>query len=197
MIAHSNSAMATLRAATAESHRRLEKRLDIKARFSDLAAYQAHLENMWGFCAALEQSLCPESFDGALPDYDARRKLPLLTQDLLAVGIHPARLGALQICTQLPSAPSAATAFGCTYVMEGATLGGRVLLPLVEERLGLTADRGAAFLGSYRDNVSHMWRDFGAAVDDWCQSRERQDAAAGAAVMTFDLLTVWLCESRE
>lgn len=197
MIASSNSAMAKLRAATALSHQRLEKRLDIKTRFSDLTAYRSHLEKMWGFCAGLEHSLRPESFDGALPDYDARRKLPLLTQDLLAVGSDPARLGALQTCTQLPSVMDAAAAFGCTYVMEGATLGGRVLLPLVEERLGLTPDRGAAFLGSYRENVTGMWRDFSAAVDDWCHSCERQDAAAGAAVMTFDLLSVWLCEARE
>ena len=196
MIAHSQSAMATLRAATALSHRRLEKRLDIKTRFADLTAYRAHLEKMWGFCAALECSLQPASFDGALPDYESRRKLPLLTQDLLAVGTHPARLGALQRCAQLPGALNTAAAFGCTYVMEGATLGGRVLLPLIEERLGFTADRGAAFLGSYRDDVSRMWRDFGAAVDGWCHSSERQDAAAGAAVMTFDALTVWLCEER-
>ena len=194
MIAHSHSAMATLRAATSLSHQRLEKRLDIKSRFADLAAYRTHLEKMWGFCAALEHTLQPESFDGALPDYNARRKLPLLTQDLLAVGTHPTRLAALATCAGLPSALSAAAAFGCTYVMEGATLGGRVLLPLVEQRLGLTPDHGAAFLGSYRDDVSRMWRDFGAAVDDWCHSRERQDAAARAAVMTFDLLMVWLCE---
>jgi heme oxygenase (biliverdin-IX-beta and delta-forming) len=197
MIAHSDSAMATLRTATALAHQRLEKRLDIKIRFSNLAAYQAHLEKMWGFCAPLEASLRPESFDGALPDYDARRKLPLLTQDLLAVGLRAAQLPSLQRCTPPPSLSDAAAAFGCTYVMEGATLGGRVLLPWVEKSLGLTASHGAAFLGSYRDKTSDMWRDFSAAVEHFCDSRQRRDAAARAAVTTFNQLTAWLCEERQ
>jgi heme oxygenase len=196
MIAHSRSAMATLRSATAMSHQRLEKRLDIKTRFSSAAAYRAHLEKMWGFCAALEHSLLPESFDGALPDYDARRKLPLLTDDLLAIGLPAAQLRSLPQCTALPSSLDPAAAFGCTYVLEGATLGGRVLLPMVEERLHLTPEHGAAFLASYRDDVSRMWRTFGVAVDDWCHSREREETAARAATMTFEVLTDWLCGER-
>jgi heme oxygenase len=197
MTAHLNSAMAALRSATAVSHRRLEKQLDVKTRFTRFGAYKTHLEKMWGFCASLEDSLRPESFGGALPDYDVRRKLPLLTQDLLAVGMQPTELHSLQRCRQLPTDLDAAAAFGCTYVMEGATLGGRTLLPLVEGRLGLTPDHGAAYLGSYRENVSSMWRDFGAAVEHWCEARERQDTAARAAVMTFDALTDWLCGDFE
>jgi heme oxygenase len=193
MTAPLNSALAALRSATTVSHQRLEKRLDIKTRFTGLAAYRAHLEKMWGFCAALEEPLRPESFGGALPDYEIRRKLPLLTQDLLAIGMESAELLSLERCIRLPAHLDAAAAFGCTYVMEGATLGGRTLLPLVEDRLGFTPDRGAAYLGSYRDNVAGMWRDFGAAVDDWCDRGERRESAARAAVMTFDALTEWLC----
>jgi heme oxygenase len=187
------SAIAALRSATSSSHQRLEKRLDVKARFASLGAYRAHLEGMWGFCAGLERSLDAQSFGGALPDYESRRKLPLLTRDLLALGVAPDSLASLAPCQEVPRPDDPAIAFGCAYVMEGATLGGRTLLPLVQSRLGFTAQNGAAFLASYGVELTPMWRRFGAALDSWCSARDRQSSAARAAVMTFDALEVWLC----
>ena len=189
------SALAALRSATWPSHQRLEKRLDIKARFTEAGAYRAHLERMWGFCAALERRLAPGAFAGALEDFDSRRKLPLLTQDLVALGLEPESVARLPCCPDLPACADPASAFGCAYVLEGATLGGRTLLPLVQSRLGLTAERGAAFLASYGENVAAMWHTFGAALDVCCARPERRAAAAAAAVVTFDALEAWLVGS--
>jgi heme oxygenase (biliverdin-IX-beta and delta-forming) len=187
------SAIAGLRSATWPSHQRLEKRLDVKARFTNAGAYRAHLESMWGFCAAIEALLESESFGGSLPDYETRRKLPLLTQDLLALGARPDQIASLPRCETVPNTADPAAAFGCAYVLEGATLGGRTLLPLVESRLGLTAGRGASYLASYGDHVGPMWHRFGVALDGWCAAPERQASAARAAVCTFDALAGWLC----
>jgi heme oxygenase len=187
------SAIAGLRAATWASHQRLEKRLDIKARFSDLRAYRSHLQQMWGFCAGLEQNLGPDCFDQALADYESRRKLPLLSQDLMALGVAVEEFASLARCHRLPFCADPAAAFGCAYVLEGATLGGRMLLPLAQERLGVTPERGATFLASYGERVTPMWREFGAALDAWCASPPRQARAAAAAVATFDALDEWLC----
>ncbi|HEY1315471.1 MAG TPA: biliverdin-producing heme oxygenase [Steroidobacteraceae bacterium] len=189
------SAIAQLRSATSSSHQRLEKRLDVKARFTDLSAYRAHLEKMWGFCAALEARLAPQSFGGALPDYEARRKLPLLTHDLVDLGEAAGGVASLPRCAALPQEMDAAAAFGCVYVLEGATLGGRTLLPLVHSRLGFTPSHGARYLASYGDNVAAMWRDFGAALDSWCCVAQRRYTAMQAAVATFELLAEWLCEA--
>jgi heme oxygenase (biliverdin-IX-beta and delta-forming) len=187
------SAIAALRAATWPSHQRLEKRLDIKARFADLHAYRSHLEAMWGFCAGLEPGLGREVFREALSDSESRRKLPLLTQDLLALGAKRHSIETLARCCTLPPCTDPATAFGCAYVIEGATLGGRTLLPLVHRTLGLTAEQGATFLASYGDRVTPMWQDFGVALDAWCVGAERQARATAAAVATFDALDEWLC----
>lgn len=186
--------MAELRAATWPAHQRLERRLRVKERFADRIAYRSYLEKLWGFCAGLERSLSSASFAAALPDYEARRKLPLLTCDLVALGRDSRQLSLLP---QRPgdTAPDVAAAFGCLYVFEGATLGGRTLLPLVEEQLGLTADHGASFLASYRADVTAMWRRFGAALDSWCCQQERRASAVRAAVTTFDDLAEWLCGS--
>jgi heme oxygenase len=190
------SAMAELRDATGHSHQRLERRLDVKRRFSDLAAYREHLQHMYGFCAGLERRLAQPALSAALTDYAERRKLPLLRRDLVALGIGSAVLAGLPSCETLPECAETAEALGCLYVLEGATLGGQTLLPMVRARLGLTADTGAAFLASYGDEVSTMWQRFGGAVDAWCATPERSARAAQAAVASFEALEAWLCGAR-
>jgi len=185
------SAIAELRSATWSSHQRLEKRLDVKSRFTDPISYRVHLEKMWGFCAAIERQLGDHVFGEALADYEKRRKIPLLTRDLIALGLDSQALGRLPLCETVPDCVDAAAAFGCVYVMEGATLGGRTLLPLVQGRLGLTS--GTAFLASYGAEVGVMWRAFGVALDAWCDGPERRFRAAEAAVATFTSLDSWLC----
>lgn len=187
------SAMAELRAATWAAHQNLERRLDVKRRFTEPAAYRAHLEKMWGFCTSLERRLGPAAFEGALADYEERRKAPLLAHDLVALGAGPDAVERLPCCESLPRCPDAAAAFGSFYVLEGATLGGATLLPLVQNRLGLTPGRGAAFLASYGGEVAAMWRKFGAALDAWCGAPERRASAAAAAIATFTSLEQWLC----
>lgn len=188
-------AMAALRAATWPAHQQLERRLDVKARFADSSAYCAYLRKMWGFCAALEARLDAQQFGAALPDYERRRKLPLLARDLSALGIAAEAVARLPRCDRLPHCADTSAAFGCAYVLEGATLGGRTLLPLVGMRLGLTAQHGASFLASYGDQTALKWRSFGAALDAWCMHAERTAAAVAAAVSTFESLQYWLCEA--
>jgi heme oxygenase (biliverdin-IX-beta and delta-forming) len=190
------SAIARLRSETWSSHQRLEKRLDVKARFSHLEGYRSYLEKMWGFCASFEEQLRQDAFGGALADYQTRRKLPRLTQDLLMIGVNPTSVALLPRCGSVPLCPDPAAAFGCAYVLEGATLGGRTLLPLVQSRLGLTAQSGATFLASYGEEVSSKWRSFGAALDAWCFLPDREACAARAAVATFEALEAWLCGSQ-
>jgi heme oxygenase len=183
--------LAELREATWPSHQRLEKRLDVKLRFRTLTAYREHLGQMWGFCAMLEAGDGPGQ--GALPDYDARRKLPLLGRDLIALGLTAGELGQLPRCEALSRCEDPAEFLGRTYVLEGATLGGRTLLPVVERHLGLSAEHGAAFLASYRDDVDAMWQRFAAALESWCSTAQRRDAATTAASATFTALEAWLC----
>lgn len=197
LIPLTNSTMSALRAATASSHQRLEKRLSVTERFGKLTGYREHLERMWGFCFTLEAPLRAQSFDGALPDYEARRKLPLLTSDLTALGVSGSCIAALPRCREMPEPSGPAFAFGCVYVLEGATLGGRTLLPLVERRLGFNAHHGASYLASYGADVAAMWRAFNAAVEACCCDADRQASALRAAVKTFDVLADWLCGNDE
>jgi heme oxygenase len=189
------STIARLRKATWSSHQRLEKRIDVKSRFGNLASYQAHLENLHGFCAALEARVPIDRFGDALPDYQSRRKLAMLARDLQALGRAPDAIAHLPHCPDFPVVESVADAFGCVYVLEGATLGGRTLLTVVASRVGVTATHGASFLASYGDEVEPMWARFGAAIDAWCHEPVRRAQAEAAAIGTFESLERWLCRT--
>lgn len=185
------STIADLRAATWPSHQKLERRLNVKARFSSALGYRKHLEQMWGFCAPLESRI-EEYIGAALEDFESRRKLPLLRRDLWVAGASPPTIDALPRA-QPPPCEETADALGCLYVIEGATLGGRTLLPMVTKSLGLTVGRGAEFLASYGERVEVMWRGFGVALDAWCADPRRSMRARDAAVATFESLSEWLC----
>lgn len=183
-----------LRKATQRAHQRLERRVDVKKRFASPLAYKEYLGLMFGFCAGVEQQLNGEFFGAALSDYESRRKLPLLTQDLAHQGVASAALHLVPLCPGLPVCADVATAFGCLYVVEGATLGGRTLLPLVESRLGYTASAGAQYLASYGEHTTERWQQFTVAIDRWCRPPERFARAARAAIETFAALEQWLSE---
>lgn len=190
------SAMSELRAATWPSHQRLEKRIDLKARFATIASYREHIERMWGFYVSLEARLASGVFGTWLTDYAARHKAPLLERDIVALGAESSAVAVLPRCPFVPACDDPQAAFGCAYVLEGATLGGRTLMPMVESRLGLTANHGAAFLGSYGNAVDDMWRSFGRALDLCCSTAQQRNRAAEAASTTFFALERWLCDAH-
>jgi heme oxygenase (biliverdin-IX-beta and delta-forming) len=187
------SAIAELRTATWSAHQRLEKRIGFKARLETFGAYRAYLESMWGFYAAIEPGLISGDLREWLPDCEVRRKVPLLERDLVALGAPSSCLELLPRCQSVPASDDAASAFGCAYVLEGATLGGRSLLPLVETRLGLRPECGAAFLASYGEAVQARWQSFGEALERCCAAERQRVRAAATARATFSALERWLC----
>lgn len=185
--------MAALRQATWPWHQRLEKRMDFPSRIASRAAYRAHLEQMWGFYASLEPRITGRLAAPLLDDLEERRKLPLLERDLAALGAPGAQVSGLPRCLDVPDCADAAAAFGCAYVLEGATLGGRTLLPALRARLGLAEGEGADFLASYGASVDERWRRFGAALERCCAGPPERQRAATAASGTFAALERWLC----
>jgi heme oxygenase (biliverdin-IX-beta and delta-forming) len=186
-------ALEELRSATSHCHRRLERRLDIARRFADRTAYRDYLEGMFGYHCPFEQSLSRHPVRRFLPDYAERRKADLLAADLMAMGATPDSIGALRHCAKIPLGQDEASALGSLYVLEGATLGGQVLLQMVEQRLQLNSHTGAGYLSSYGANVPAMWQRFCCAVEAWCTDSTRRAMAASAAVATFESLEEWLC----
>ncbi len=185
--------IAALRSGTADLHRRVERQLEFLVRAPQLEAYVGVLRGFFGYYPAIEDELA--ALAGCLPPalgLEARRKSGHLARDLIALGADESALREVPRCPETPSLLDPARALGCMYVLEGATLGGRIIARVTGPSLGLDASRGGSFFHSYGEHVDAMWASFLGVLDATCADAGSIDGAVGAARETFATLGRWL-----
>ncbi|SDX46938.1 biliverdin-producing heme oxygenase [Thiocapsa roseopersicina] len=151
-----------LRHATAETHDAVE-RLPLMARLTSPSVtredYLDYLHALAEVYAALEGSLLDALDEAIRNDLGVRPKLPAILEDLAEQGQphipHPS--------TQLAPTGSGA-ALGGLYVLEGATLGGRVIAKHLRRCLG-PALGSAGFLDFHGEQSSAAWKRFASILD--------------------------------
>ena len=181
-----------LRERTRAAHDRAEETLPLLDPSLDRARYVGILAGFWGFHAALEPRL--RAVGGVGIDLDERSKLPLLERDLRVLDEDPARL---PVADAVPEVEDAAAALGCMYVLEGATLGGRVISRHLAAR-GIGPEAGGAFFAGYGDATGEMWKEFSAAIGGYAEAHpESTGRMVRAADETFTLLERWLARATE
>jgi heme oxygenase len=99
------------------------------------------------------------------------------------------------LCQALPDCIEWPQALGGLYVTEGATLGGQIISRHLEQTLGLSARRGAAFFSCYGLQVGAMWRAF-CAILQTQTTAEQDEVVIAAARQTFISIHDWLCEGE-
>ncbi len=152
----------------------------------DRATYLRQLERFYGFWQGWQPAVAT-----LLRDEDflrPRRRLDLLAADLSSLGLSRDAVAALPTCAA-PELGSAAAAMGSLYVMEGSTLGGRVILRHVEPHLG---GGGCSYFTGYGDGTAAMWRSFVARLDQWPAAEAER--IVGGANMTFEHLEWWFAQ---
>jgi heme oxygenase len=175
-----------LRHATAETHQGLDRTLDLLRDDLTLDGYVGVLRALYGFVAPWEARVTATGWVDA-DELVLRRHAPRLLADLDHFGTAP---GDVALAEQLPTLGSRAALLGSRYVMEGSTLGGRVVSPHLARRFGLDAEHGGAWFGGYGDRTGALWRAFRRQLEALPESAH-DDAVAGA-VDTFDLLARWV-----
>lgn len=144
---------------------------------------------MYAFHAPIERRLQRSaSLRAAVPDLEGRRRAHLAASDLAALGepiAAPAPAPALPETADLPAL------VGVSYVLEGATLGGAALRPLLSRRLGLEA-RALRYLDGYGDQTRSMWARFTASIDALELTTSERARATEAAVACFEGLLGWM-----
>lgn len=182
----------TLRAATSGAHQQLENSVQIEQRVGDIAAYRELLEKFWGWYQPLEQLLRQlPGWPYAGYDPGTRTKVPWLEQDLMALGLTEEDISALPRCANLPQTASLGSGFGCAYVIEGATLGGRHISALLKD--SLIPEGARAFFSSYGAEVGQRWKEFLAAMQDFAAVQQHeQGSLLKAAQESFTSLQNWL-----
>lgn len=174
-----------LRARTRALHRRLEERLDAVRGFADPQLRPALVSRFAALHvtaeAVLPAFLC--SVDGL--NMERRRRAPLLQAfakpEQSALFPHPRSL---------------AEALGMLYVLEGSTLGGRVILDALAKR-GI-ADKTLGFLDVYGAETGRRWREFlTVLVRETRDDDVLIDEACTGAVIGFEYAEKILCGATE
>ncbi|QSQ28369.1 biliverdin-producing heme oxygenase [Pyxidicoccus parkwayensis] len=188
--------MQRLKTETRPHHERTEAAVRLMDPGLTLGDYRRHLEALHGFYVPLESQLAAR-LDGAVPALRAheRWKVPLLEQDLCALGHDASSLARLPRCALLPPLPGVPEALGCVYVLEGSTLGGQLILRHLKRHFANTPVGHFAVFQAYGDEVGSMWRAFGQAVLEASSQAASEDFDARVvkgAQDTFDAFGAWL-----
>lgn len=185
------SVLERIREATRPLHEALERESPVGRNDFDAAAYRWYLRKLLGFHAPLEARMKPlADRHGLAAEFAGRWKTPLFLRDLAALG-QPASADDVDWSPWLPRPASVGGLLGCAYVLEGATLGGKVLLRRWGARLPEVATAGA-YLGCYGDAVGNRWRALLQVLDQRLVAAPEQEAAVTAARDSFQALSLWL-----
>jgi heme oxygenase (biliverdin-IX-beta and delta-forming) len=178
-----------LKLETAAEHAAIEGATGIMHPGVDLEGYRAYLERTFAFYLPVEAQLRQRGVWEALSlDATERAKLPLLAEDLVLLGnVAPASIRA---CNAPPEFASTAGAVGGAYVLEGSTLGGRVISRHVKGRFGPHV--ACSFLEAYGTDTGARWQSFRGALERFASSVEIEDRIIAGAQETFRSFTRWL-----
>jgi heme oxygenase len=106
-----------------------------------------------------------------LPDYSQRRKTSALAGDLVSLEAKQPLLATEQ---QLPEIHNHLQALGALYVIEGSTLGGKIISKMINQQLGLTDGLGLSFFDGYGNDTELMWQRFRQSIDQQVKPADEQ-----------------------
>lgn len=184
-----------LREQTSPWHARLEAELPLLATPADERAYRDYLAKLWGFHAPIERDLgCLSALETAGFRRAERAKCGALAADLAALGLGAAELTRLPWCSFAPRICDLPAALGCSYVLEGATLGGRVLWRELGRTLPAAMARAARYLTIYGPETGARWQVFVRVLAAFPAEPRSEAVLIDTACATFRALHRWLVE---
>ena len=170
--------LAQLRIATGNLHQKLDESLDAINR---LAAIDSRRDMICGYLAfhtSADAAIAPWLADLPGLDYAARRRSPALRQAFAAMNVstepphHP-----------FPTLANRAQAYGALYVVEGSTLGGRLIRKAIADR---GCDMiGLDFLDPYGAATGERWRTFLALLETGAKDQAAE--AVRGAIAAFEM----------
>jgi heme oxygenase len=187
------SILKRLRQETSERHAGLEQRMTVMDPHLSRTDYRALIEGFFGYYAPLEARLGASPIWAELAfDFAARRKVPRLEKDLMALGKTAEELTRSPRCAELPQLDTMPQVLGCLYVIEGATLGGQVITRHLLATHEITPETGGAFFAGYGAETGPRWQAFGAMITAAAERSGAADEIIASANRTFETLDHWL-----
>lgn len=174
-----------LRDSTQALHQRLERRVDILRRVQSPAGRRRLVERFHRLHADAETALAPWLRDVEGLEFEARQRTPALVRDLSSLGgsAGPPSADPIRVT-------GVGEALGLLYVLEGSSLGGRVIRRQV---LAAGGDMtGLSFLDPYGNAVSERWRAFLSVI----AAEPDADGVVAGAVAGFGHAEKRLCDEN-
>ncbi len=179
------SFLKNLRAATGPMHSALEANPVSASLMSpelNRDTYKHYLILMGEVISFTERSIFPAVRD-IVPDVDQRHKSGHVHADLALLKDMPTEDPALFHPDE--KSFSVPFAMGYMYVVEGSTLGGRVILKHIQDKLGLTADHGASFFAGYGAETGARWKAFLSNLTSYAEQSGKGDEIIKGAQHAF------------
>lgn len=196
--ASSSSILTRLRLETRDEHNQLERMLDFTSNALTRDVYCQRLEQYYGFYRPLEAALQTRCAFAAHDLSKASSPFATLVDRLnktrlLWIDLHHLQVptDGLPLCRELPSIKTQAEVLGCLYVLEGATLGGRVITQHIHATLGITPTTGGGFFEGYAGDTGKMWNAMRHILSTCAVDVASENAMVGNAIATFACLRRW------
>ena len=175
------SLLLALRRQTREAHERLESGLDVAGRCRTRHGYGQVLAGLRSAYAPLEAAVSASpAAASAVPDWADRRKTAWLDADLAGLRVAPGP------AADVPELDAVEDVLGAVYVMEGATLGGALLVAQLQQ---VFADPPPhRFFSSYGERRGAMWHGFRVRAEALGEAGADADQVVEAALRTFGVL---------
>ncbi|MET3978166.1 heme oxygenase [Mucilaginibacter sp. UYP25] len=182
-----------LKEETKTNHQILEKALvgNLKA-IRSAQEYINLLKLFYGYFGGLEVKIERSINKTLLPDNDDRRKTQAIANDITNLdGEVPAKANG----DSLPRITNHLEALGALYVIEGSTLGGKIISKMMQQQLGL-GNKGMSFFTGYGDNTVAMWDAFKDALNQQAENPEQEAVIIAAANQTFLKFGEWFEKNK-
>lgn len=178
--------LAHLRQATAAQHKQLEA-TNISANLlrADVSKemYMNYLAHMQGVIAFAEQQVYP-TLAHLFADMPSRQKLAAINSDMDVLAQQVPLPQSKPLNSGMKDR-GVATAMGYMYVIEGSTLGGRILLKHIKNTLGYDEQAGARFFSGYGAETGTLWKSFLAVLTSYAVREGQEEEVIKGANQAF------------
>lgn len=181
-----------LKQETKVNHQQLEKLLVKQMRLiSKKEEYVKLLQIFYSYFGALEEKINKYILPHHLEEEHQfqRRKTDRIADDIVVSG------GVVQEKAReydLPEINNHLQALGALYVIEGSTLGGRVITKMMQRQLETDSMEGFTFFHGYGDETESRWATFKELLNDKARNIADTETVIRAADNTFAKFHMWI-----
>jgi heme oxygenase len=152
-------------------------------------AYVNLLKLFYGYYKPLEDAIEKHCNFKELHSPNGRRKAELIIADLKVIGFTDVDI---TVCEDIPAIKNEADAVGVMYVLEGSTLGGKIISQMLVKSLQLESLEGVRFFYGYGEQTVAKWNAFKDYVNHFAKSRTEEDRVITAATEAFNKFKSWI-----